>query len=388
MSLRARAVIVVVAATAIPILGACSPGLSFESGAASSAATGAPSTGGAGANGPATGSGGDGASTPASSGSGGDGGAGGDSGASASTAGPGTTASVASTGTGADCAEAADCHDANPCTVDTCSQGGLCISVAVEPGEAGNAGEGSCPVGVCQLDATCGLQVYSHTFDPAGADPTWSRTTISEMFGVDEGAPPFTGIREIVPLRSLGLLAVFADVDGANMLYLRTEDGSWRTPMIASAYLPELPDDIRCGYAYQPVEADAGMVVVLSGPGEAAELQQAYSYTVSGMGDVTPDPANPIDVDRTDEAGSPPPNGELCRWSFAVQTGFLGDPSWVVAWDGTGANVYHFDGGTGTWTNYGADTGSPVWAAAGMGPSTQSVVAAWFEEGIVHLVAP
>lgn len=386
MNPRAAAKTAFVAAPfVVGVLGACSPGLSFETGASSSATNA--TTSGTGAGGPddtgsgaGSGSGGDGAGTPASSGSSSDGGA------SSSTAGPGTTVSVVSTGTGADCVEAIDCRDSNPCTIDTCSPEGTCVSVGVDPGEAGNAGEGSCPTGVCQADATCGLQVYFHTFgDPSSQ---WGRRTLSEQWGVGANVPRYDEVAEVVPLPAIDKLLVFNhDEDGTLMLHAYDPTLGWIAPFVAAEKLPGLPDDIRCGYAYQSLASSTDMELLLDGPGPAS-VQQAYIYTAHADGTATPNAGNPFPVDRTDEPGDPPPNEVLCRWAFSRQTGYLGDPSWVVAYEGTGPNVYSYDGGDAHWVDYGLDVNSPIWDAQGDGPAAQSVVAGWLEGDTIYLVAP
>jgi len=361
------------------VLAACSPSPSFDDGSGGDW-TGSGSTDlGSGA---ASGNGGD-AATP-TSGPGGDGDGDGGAPATSSSSSIGSTSvSAVSTGTGAECTVDADCYDAVPCTDDTCGPLGTCERVAVTPGLEGNPGEGSCPSGVCQIDGSCGLQVYSHPFgDPSG---TWSRQALSELWGAGANHPPSTGIAEVEYLRSFEGLVVFT-ADGT--LYRRNPDGTWAPALPAGEVFAGLPEQaVRCSYSIQFDEKSPTTQLTLT----ALEggLQSAYIYTVEDFG-VAPEPAagNPYPVTNEDGQGSPPPDSEPCRWSFPEQTAFTGTASWVVIWQGQGMNTYLLDGGNFIWTNFGEESGSPVWDAVGEGPAQGTTVAAWLEDGVVYLIAP
>jgi hypothetical protein len=358
---------------ALAVVG-CSAEPSFETGATSTSMTGSTASM---ASTPAS-SGGDGGASPdaSSAGSGGDGAGGDATSAGGAPAGTGGAGGIGGAGGATGCTTPSDCFDGLPCTAHVCDDG-TCVVSEVGPGLEGNPGEGACPEGLCQQGGGCGLSIYSRAFPESGS--SWSRTTLSEAWLGDD-APPRTGILEADYVEQHDRFYVFAD-DGN--VYVRQGD-VWLPPQMASVLFPGLPADIRCSYAIQFTDAAARVELTISIEGDP--LDEAYTYGLEADGSI--ELLAVQDVDRDDEPGeTTPPNGALCRWAFSRQTAYSG-LDWAVAYEGRDADVYRLSAEPYEWSALGLDTTSPVWDAVGTGPASQSVVAAWYENGQIHLVAP
>lgn len=131
----------------------------------------------------------------------------------------GPSGNGSSASTGVVCVPAS-CTDADPCTVDTCMPDGSCAHAPRTVGAPGDTAEAACE-GVCQVDGTCGLSLYTRDL----TTPVWTRRALSEVWS-GANAPPPRGIRAADG--GISYEAVVVADDG--MVYRRV-GGAWLAPV-------------------------------------------------------------------------------------------------------------------------------------------------------------
>lgn len=272
---------------------------------------------------------------------------------------------------------ATGCVDGNPCTDGSCVQGN-CSQAAKAVGDPGNASEGGC-TGVCQADGQCGLSLYTRNFP---APSTWSKQALSAAW-TGTNAPPPRGILAAEHEYQQDKLFVWAD-DG--MVY-RRESGAWLAPVATSTLFPGLgPNNVRSTGMWQPSAQSATHSLLVTTTGTTP--RQAFGYDVSGTDVVTPSPSNPVSISSSVSKGGPAQDTIDVDWSFPVQTAYLGTADWVIFWQHAGTKVYEYNGANDTYMGSWDDASSPLWMGGGSPPAPQSVVAAFYYQGSVYLIAP
>lgn len=304
------------------------------------------------------------------------GGSGGDGGASAT-----TTSSVTSgTGGASGCVDDAACSDGDPCTLDTCSPDGSCVSEPVAVGEPGTR-EAPCE-GTCQTDGACGLSVYARSWPDAEGLPT--KTPLS-LAWTGRDAPPPRGILAADHGYGTALLVVFTD-EGEGMVHTRVGD-TWTKAPTSSVYAGIDGDAVNSAAFYRPEPGDDHVLVVTT-KGSSPAQKLAFFYDVTNSGSATPNSSNPFVIQQDADPDTAPQDVVDCDWEFPVQTAYLGTPSWVVFWRSYAGNTYLYDGGDGSWESHGPDVASPLWGNGQGMPAAGTTVAAYRAGGTVYLVAP
>jgi hypothetical protein len=300
---------------------------------------------------------------------------------SASTSGKGaasassTSASATSSGSGASCP--IDCVDQNPCTDDACDDG-QCVHTPRPVGDPGDASEGGCS-GVCQTDGACGLELYSRAFPGAGA---WSAPQALSTVWTGPNAPPPRGILATAHAYVGSRLLVWAD-DG---MFYELRAGTWDPPIATATQWPGLgPTNLGAVEMWRPTVGSAHAVLAIT---TDTTPRRAFAYDFGNDDVVTPNDANPLVIQPTTDPQGAPQDTVSIDWSFALQTAYVGTASWVVFWRHFGSKVYEYDGGDGDWVANWQDQNSPIWAANGTAPAPQSVVAAYYFNGTLSMIAP
>lgn len=382
----------------------CGDDTSEGSGGATSSGSGAstsagPSSSGTPTSGPGSSSGGDGGDDPSTSSGeagGGEGGSGG--------AGEGGSH-------GTPCDGAQDCDDDNACTDDACVEG-FCENVALDDGTAIESdGEpctddeclggvethttkpaGSVPSdegggceGLCQgapYAGECGLSLYRKAYP--GGDDVWTRDALSSIWMGDD-APPPSGIIEAEQAYGQDRLLVWTDDGG----FYERQEGAWLPPTEATDTFENLPEGaLAMTIAYKDTFGDSTESLTIT-TNEDPPRVLGYDLLADGTIDYAYGP-NQLDNVQASDPDAPPQHETPYDWGFARQTAepFQGDP-WIRFDEALGGSVYELDASSGSFDFLGSDTEeeSALFAGDG-GPAPGSVVAAYYADGQVFLVAP
>jgi hypothetical protein len=277
------------------------------------------------------------------------------------------------------CDDDGDCDDGNPCTRNTCADGAVCKVEDIAVGEPGTD-EGSCD-GACQTDGACGLSLYARAWLDRAAP--FERTPLSLAWTGPNAPPP------------RGILAADINVMGTRLWVFTAEAGGTVYQLAGGTWTRSATDDVFEGvdgsrvnsavsYRESPLSGDTLFITT-----RGMMLQKlGYYFAVADGGDAVPDQANPYSIEPDDDPDAALQHVLDCDWEIAVQTGYIGLPSWVVFWRSFAGQVYSFDGGSFDWESYGPDTGSELWAPDGSGPAADSTVAAYYHAGELTLIAP
>ena len=269
------------------------------------------------------------------------------------------------------------CTDQNPCTDDVCGTNG-CVSTPKAAGQPGNASEGAC-VGVCQTDGACGLRLYSRTF-PAAGNWTPNPPALSTVW-TGPNAPPPRGILDAAHAYADSRLFVWAD----NGMFYQQSGGTWMPPVPTATAFPGLgATNLGCAEVWQP-NAGGPLSVLLAATGTTP--RQAFVYSISALGTITADGANPYTITPTADPEGAPQDTVDCDWSLQVQNAYVGSPGWVIFWRHYGDKVYEYDGSSDNWIANWLDVGSPLWAGSNP-PAPNSVAGAYYNQLTAYLIAP
>jgi hypothetical protein len=277
------------------------------------------------------------------------------------------------------CDDDDDCVDGDPCTVNACADG-ACQETAVGVGEPGTS-EAACE-GTCQTDGACGLSIYSRPWP--GHTRAFGRTPLSlEWTGVN--APPPRGILAADVNIDGTRLWVFTDA-GEGTVHVR-DAGGWSQAPTADVFDEVVGTDVNSATSYRSTAgAPDTLALTTRGPGNT---KLAFYFLVASTGDVTPDPDNPYVIPDEADPDAAPQASVDCQWELAVQTAYLGSPSWVVFWRAYDGDVYSVDGGSFEWDALGPDIHSDLWGgSASGGPANGTTRAALHTEGKLALIAP